>query len=157
MGKKLVTYFSASGVTANAANILAEAVSADVCEIKPEVLYTKEDLDYMNPESRSSVEMKDCTSRPAIVKGDLDMAAYDTVFVGFPIWWGTAPTIIHTFLKAYDMTDKKIVVFATSGGSPMGKTIENISKFAPSATYIDGGVVKPTASKEELINWIQSL
>lgn len=100
MSKKLVAFFSASGVTANAAKILAEAAGADIYEIKPEVPYTKADLDWMDKSSRSTIEMQDKSSRPAIADKNADISAYDTIFVGFPIWWYIAPTIINTFWKA---------------------------------------------------------
>lgn len=142
MSKKLVAYFSASGVTANVAAVLAEAVSADLCEIKPEAAYTKEDLDYMNPESRSSVEMKNKASRPAIIKADVDMSAYDTVYVGFPIWWGTAPTIVNTFLESYDFAGKKIVVFATCGSSGFGTSAADLQAVVPAAEVVEGKLLK---------------
>ena len=126
MSRKLVAYFSASGVTAKVAETLAEAIGADIYEIAPEVPYTKADLDWMDKNSRSSVEMNDPASRPAINGKRDNMADYDTVFVGFPIWWYVAPTIINTFLESYDLTGKTIVPFATSGGSGMGKTNEKL-------------------------------
>ena len=117
MSKKLVAFFSASGVTANAAKILAEAAGADIYEIKPEVPYTKADLDWMDKSSRSTIEMQDKSSRPAIADKNADISAHDTIFVGFPIWWYIAPTIINTFLESYDFSGKTIILFATSGGS----------------------------------------
>ena len=120
MKKALVAYFSASGVTAKAAETLAQAVNADLYEIQPEKPYTRADLDWTNRQSRSSVEMRDPDSRPAFFKRPLDLEAYDVVFVGFPIWWYVAPTIINTFLESYDFSGKTIVPFATSGGSGMG-------------------------------------
>ncbi len=142
MSKTLVAYFSASGVTANAASILAGAVSADLCEIKPETPYTKDDLDYMNTGSRSSVEMKDKTSRPAIIKADVDMAAYDTIFLGFPIWWATAPTIVCTFLESYDFAGKKIVLFATCGSTGFGTSLADIQAVVPAAEVCEGKLLK---------------
>ena len=124
MSKKLVAFFSASGVTANAAKILAEAAGADIYEIKPEVPYTKADLDWMDKSSRSTIEMQDKSSRPAIADKNADISAYDTIFVGFPIWWYIAPTIINTFLESYDFSGKTIILFATSGGSGFGKTVD---------------------------------
>jgi len=131
MKKKLVAYFSASGVTAGVASKLAEAAGADLYEIKPEVLYTKADLNWMNPKSRSTIEMKNLSFRPALADQNANIAEYDTVFVGFPIWWYIAPTIINTFLESYDFSGKKIVLFATSGGSGFGKTVENLEKSCP--------------------------
>ena len=125
MAKKLIAFFSASGVTAQAARTLAEAAGADLYEIKPAVPYTKADLDWMDKKSRSTLEMKDKNSRPAIVDSDAHIADYDVIFIGFPIWWYIAPTIINTFLECYDFTGKKIVLFATSGGSGFGKAVVN--------------------------------
>ena len=124
MGKTLVAYFSASGVTKRLAESLAEAAKADLFEIKPEKLYSKADLDWTDTTSRSTIEMRDQASRPAIAKKLGNMDAYDTVFVGFPIWWYVAPRIINTFLESYDFSGKAIVPFATSGSSGMGKTLE---------------------------------
>ena len=126
MGRKLVAYFSASGVTAKVAETLAEAIGADIYEIEPDVPYTKADLDWMDKQSRSTIEMNDPASRPAIREMRDNMDDYETVFVGFPIWWYVAPTIINTFLESYDMTGKTIIPFATSGGSEMGKTNEKL-------------------------------
>lgn len=122
MSKKLVAYFSASGVTEKMAKTLAEVTGADLFEIQPAVPYTTADLDWMNKKSRSSVEMSNPDSRPEIGNKIPDMGQYDTVFVGFPIWWYVAPTIINTFLESYDFTGKKIATFATSGGSGLVMT-----------------------------------
>ena len=122
MSNKLVAYFSATGKTAKVAEKLAAVIGADIYEIKPEVQYAKADLNWMNKKSRSSVEMNDKSIRPAIVTGDVDVSGYDTVYLGFPIWWYVAPTVINTFLEAYDFTGKKLVLFATSGGSDFGNT-----------------------------------
>ena len=118
MSKKLVAYFSASGTTARAAKDLAKAAGADLYEIKPAVPYTRADLNWQDKSSRSSVEMRDKSSRPALADTSANIAEYDTIFVGFPIWWYVAPTIINSFLEAYDFSDKKIVLFATSGALP---------------------------------------
>ena len=123
MTKKLVAYFSCSGVTARVAHNLAQAAKAELDEIKPVRPYTAEDLNWMDNSSRSSREMNDKNSRPAVV-GNIDMEEYDTVFVGFPIWWGIAPRIIQTFLESYDFSDKIVIPFCTSGGSGVGKTDE---------------------------------
>jgi len=157
MGKKLVAYFSASGVTAQLASVLAEAIGADLYEIKPETPYTKADLNWMNPKSRSSVEMKDQTSRPQISGSCENIADYDTVFVGFPIWWYVAPTVINTFLEAYDLTGKTIVPFATSGGSGMGKTNEKLSQSCKGAKLVDGKIWKKNAKPDELKAWAESI
>ena len=126
MSKKLVAYFSASGRTAKVAEKLANELGAELYEIKPEVKYTKADLNWMNKKSRSSVEMNDKSFRPAIITGDVDVSGYDTVYLGFPIWWYVAPTLINTFLEAYDFSGKKIVLFATSGGSGFGTAVAEL-------------------------------
>lgn len=153
MGRKLVAYFSASGVTAKVAGTLAEAIGADIYEIEPEVPYTKADLDWTNKQSRSSIEMNDPASRPAIAGMRDNMADYDTLFVGFPIWWYVAPTIINTFLESYDLTGKTIIPFATSGGSGMGKTNEKLLPSCAGAKLLEGKVFKSSASKAEINRW----
>lgn len=157
MSRKLVAYFSASGVTAKVAEALSEAIGADLYEIEPEVPYTKEDLDWMDKQSRSTIEMNDPTSRPAIVGKRDNMDDYDTVFVGFPVWWYVAPTIINTFLESYDLTGKTIIPFATSGGSGMGKTNEKLQPSCPNSKLIEGKVFKKSASKSELAAWVDGL
>ena len=137
---KLVAYFSASGNTASLANKLAAAAGADICEIRPAVPYTKEDLNWMNKQSRSSVEMSDKSSRPEIADINVDIAKYDTIYIGFPVWWYIAPTIINTFLESADFSGKKIILFATSGGSGFGKTVENLKASAPGAIITEGRV-----------------
>ena len=137
---KLVAYFSASGNTASLANKLAAAAGADICEIRPAVPYTKDDLNWMNKQSRSSVEMSDKSSRPEIADINVDIAKYDTVYIGFPVWWYIAPTIINTFLESADFSGKKIILFATSGGSGFGKTVENLKTSAPGAIITEGRV-----------------
>ena len=155
--KILVAYFSASGVTAQVAQTLAQAASADVYEIEPAVPYSAADLDWMNPKSRSSVEMKDPSSRPAI-NGQVDnMADYDVVFVGFPIWWYVAPTIIQTFLESYDFSGKTIIPFATSGGSGLGRTNEKLQQSCPGATLRSGKLLNGHPSVEALKKWVDSL
>ena len=141
MSKKLVAYFSASGRTAKVAEKLANELDADLYEIKPEVKYTKADLNWMNKKSRSSVEMNDKSFRPAIITGDVDVSGYDTVYLGFPIWWYVAPTLINTFLEAYDFAGKKIVLFATSGGSGFGNTVAELQPSAPSAEITETKVL----------------
>ena len=135
MSKKLVAYFSASGITAKVAEDLANAIGADIFEIQPEVPYTKADLNWMDKKSRSTIEMSDPTSRPAIAAKRDNMDEYDTIFVGFPIWWYVAPTIINTFLESYDLKGKTIIPFATSGGSDMGKTNEKLAPSCPGASF----------------------
>lgn len=157
MSKKLVAYFSASGVTAKVAETLSEAIGADLYEIEPEVPYTKADLNWMDKQSHSTIEMNDPASRPAI-KGMRDnMDDYDTVFVGFPIWWYVAPTIINTFLESYDLTGKTIIPFATSGSSGIGKTNEKLQPSCPNSKLIEGKVFKKSVSKSELAIWADGL
>ena len=156
MAKKLVAYFSASGVTAKMAKALAEVTGADLFEIQPVVPYTNADLDWMNKKSRSSVEMSDPASRPEIENKVPDMDQYDTVFVGFPIWWYVAPTIINTFLESYDFSGKTVAAFATSGGSGMGKTDSVLKKSAPSANWKEGKRFGST-DKNALKAWADSL
>ena len=150
MSKKLVAYFSASGTTARVADNLAKAAGADLYEIKPAVSYTKEDLNWMNKQSRSSVEMRDKSSRPALADTDADIAAYDTIFIGFPIWWYIAPTIINTFLEVYDFSCKKIVLFATSGGSGFGKAVDSLQPSAPDAEIIAGEILNGNPNEKKL-------
>lgn len=153
MSKKLVAYFSASGVTAKVARALSESIGADLYEIEPAIPYTKADLDWMDKKSRSTIEMNDPSSRPAVRRKLDGMENYDTVFVGFPIWWYVAPTIINTFLESYDMTGKTIIPFATSGGSGMGKTNEKLKPSCPNAKLLEGKVFKQSVSKAELSAW----
>ena len=149
MSKRLVAYFSASGKTAKVAAELAKAADADIYEIRPAVPYTRADLNWMDKKSRSSVEMRDKGSRPALADTDADIAAYDTIFVGFPIWWYVAPTIINSFLEAYDFSGKKIVLFATSGGSGFGKAVAGLQPSAPSAEIVEGSLLngRPDVAK----------
>ena len=157
MSRKIVAYFSASGVTAKLAEKLAEAIGADIYEIQPAVPYTTEDLDWRNEQSRSSIEMKNPASRPEISGKRDNMDEYDTVFVGFPIWWYVAPTIINTFLESYDFTGKKIIPFATSGGSGMGATNENLKPSCPNAQLYQGQVFRNDTKHEELSAWVERL
>lgn len=152
MSKKLVAYFSASGVTKSYAEKLAKAADADLFEIKPEVPYTKADLDWMDKNSRSTVEMKNQDSRPEIAEKLKDMEKYDTVFLGFPIWWYVAPTIVDTFLESYDFSNKTIIPFATSGGSGMGKTSDILRKVCPDADIKNGKVIN-NMSESTLADW----
>ena len=157
MSKILVAYFSASGVTADVAEKLAEAVGADLFEIVPEVPYTKSDLNWMSKKSRSSVEMNDRSSRPAIAKVCVSMNEYDVVFVGFPIWWYREPSIIDTFIEAYDFSGKVIVPFATSGSSGMGVSSKNIQELAPGAIVKEGKRFPHRVSVEALKEWAESV
>ena len=150
MSKKLVAYFSASGTTANVAKDLANAAGAELYEIKPAVPYSRADLNWQDKQSRSSVEMRDKSSRPALADTDADIADCETIFIGFPIWWYVAPTIINSFLEAYDFSGKKIVLFATSGGSGFGKAVAGLQSSAPNATIVEGEILNGRPNKAEL-------
>lgn len=150
MSKKLVAYFSASGTTARVAKNLAAAAGADIYEIKPAVPYSRADLNWMDKQSRSSIEMRDKNSRPALADTNANIAAYDTIFIGFPIWWYIAPTIINTFLEAYDFSGKKIVLFATSGGSGFGKAVAGLQSSAPGATIVEGALLNGRPNEAKL-------
>lgn len=157
MSKKLVAYFSASGVTKAAAERLAKAAGADLFEIEPAIPYTNADLDWTNKRSRSSVEMNDPASRPEIAQQLDNLAQYDTIFLGFPIWWYVAPTIINTFLESYDFSNKTIIPFATSGGSGFGKTVDVLKPLcAKSAQWLPGKMLN-RVSEKELTDWLASL
>lgn len=153
MSRKLVAYFSASGVTAKAAKTLAEAAGADLYEIKPKIPYTAADLEWLNKKSRSSVEMNDPSSRPALADTLADIAGHDMIFVGFPVWWYTAPTIIKTFLETYDFSGKTVVLFATSGGSGLGKTAETLQEIVPTAKVMNGRLMNGKQDAAELKKW----
>ena len=157
MSKTLVAYFSASGATRKLATNLAEVVGADVYEIKPEVKYTGKDLNWNNSNSRSSVEMQDPTSRPALADKNANIADCDVIYIGFPIWWYVAPHIINTFLESYDFSGKTIVLFATSGGSGFGETVKNLQPSAPNAKFIQGQVFRSNTDKNTLKNWVDGL
>jgi len=157
MSKTLVAYFSASGVTAKLAKTLASAIDADLHEIQPETPYTSADLDWTNSKSRSSVEMNDKSFRPPVANKVDNMADYDTVFVSFPIWWYVAPTIINTFLEQYDMTGKKVIPFATSGSSGMGKTNAGLKDSCKGAVLIEGKRFPAGAGASELKAWADSV
>ena len=157
MAKTLVAYFSASGVTAKLAKTLAAAANADLFEIRPVTPYTAKDLDWMDKKCRSSIEMQDKSSRPEMAEMLSGCAQYDTVFVGFPIWWYEAPHIIETFLESCDLSGKTVVPFATSGGSSMGKTSKILEPSCPGAKVLEGKVLRASASEAELKAWIAGL
>ena len=157
MSKKLVAFFSASGVTAALAQRLSRAAGADLFEIKPAVPYTSADLDWTNAASRSSVEMKNPASRPEIAEKLPNMADYDVIFLGFPIWWYVAPTIINTFLESYDFSGKTIVLFATSGGSSMGRTLEVLRPLCGASVHWLPGKTLNGATDSDLRTWVDSL
>lgn len=155
----LAAYFSAGGTTARAAKALAKAAGADLYEIRPAVPYTRTDLNWTNRSSRSSVEMNDRHSRPALAEPKIPIAIdkYDVIFLGFPIWWSAAPTIINTFLESGDFTGKTIILFATSGGSGLGQSAANLRPSAPGADIVNGKVLNGRLSEESLISWIKHL
>ena len=157
MSKTLVAYFSASGVTAKVAKTLAEAIGADIFEIAPKIPYTKADLNWMDKNARSTIEMNDPSSRPEIAAKCDKMSEYDTIFVGFPIWWYVAPTIINTFLESYNLTGKTIIPFATSGTSGMGKTNEKLAPSCKGAKLLEGKRFDSCVSGKELAAWADSL
>ena len=157
MKKKLVAYFSASGETAKLAKTIAGVVDGDLFEIVPAVPYTAADLDWMDKGSRSTTEMNDDNSRPAIAGKVADMAQYDTVFVGFPIWWYQAPRIIETFLESYDFAGKTVIPFATSGGSGMGKTDSILKAVCPAAIWLPGKRMQSGESVAAVEKWVSTL
>ena len=150
MSKTLVAYFSASGTTARVAENLAKAAGADLFEIRPAVPYSKDDLNWQDKESRSSIEMREASSRPEIAGKAEHMEEYGTIFLGFPIWWYVAPHIINAFLEAYDFSGKKIVLFATSGGSGFGKTVAGLIPSCPGAEIVEGRMLNGKQSQEQL-------
>ena len=155
--KALVAYFSATGVTAKAAKALAGAVGGDLYEIKPAVPYSAADLNWMDKGSRSSVEMRDARSRPALAAADAPVAGYDVIFLGFPVWWYVAPTIVNSFLETYDFTGKTLIPFATSGGSGLGKSAAGLRASAPGAKIMDGRLLNGRLNEAELKAWVQGL
>ncbi len=158
MGKTLVAYFSASGTTARVAKELAQAAGADLYEIKPAVPYTKDDLNWMDKKSRSSMEMNDKSSRPAIADTDAEISQYETIFLGFPIWWYVAPTIVNSFLESYDFSGKRIILFATSGGSGFGKTAAGLkSSVTADTTIVEGKILNGTNSVDDLRKWVETI
>ena len=158
MAKKLVAYFSASGVTAKVADMLADTIGADIHEIRPKVPYTKADLNWMNKKSQSSIEMNDKSIRPEIAESNVQIDDYDVIFLGFPIWWYVAPTIINTFLEKYDFSGKKIILFATSGGSKFGKTVEELKVSVSADTeIIEGKLLNGRQSIASIKAWTDTL
>ena len=156
MGKRLVAFFSASGTTKKVAEMIASAADADIYEIMPKQPYSKADLNWMDKKSRSSVEMSDKKFRPEISDTDVLVDQYDEIILGFPIWWYVAPTIMNTFLEKYDFTGKKIVLFATSGGSGFGNTVSELKPSAPDAEIVEGKVFY-RAAKQEIEEWVKRI
>ena len=154
MAKTLVAYFSAGGTTARAAKALAQAAGADLYEIRPAQPYTSADLDWMDKKSRSSVEMNDGNARPTIADKVENMADYDTVFVGFPIWWYTAPRIVNTFLESYDFTGKTVIPFATSGGSGVERSAGDLKAKYPGISWKKGKLLGGRVTAETLRGWV---
>ncbi|MBM6765690.1 NAD(P)H-dependent oxidoreductase [Faecalicoccus pleomorphus] len=153
MSKFLVVYFSASGITREVSKRLAEKMEASLFEIQPQQSYSRADLNWNDSESRSSLEMKDPNSRPAIKNQVQNMDQYDVIFIGFPIWWYREPSIIDTFMESYDFSGKTIVPFATSGGSGMGNSSQNLQKLAPNADVKEGKRFGSRVSGTELAKW----
>lgn len=156
MGKKLVAFFSASGTTKKVAEMIAAEAGAALYEITPKELYTRADLDWMNKKSRSSIEMNDKKIRPEIADIPVDISAYDEIILGFPIWWYVAPTVVNTFLETHDFSGKKIVLFATSGGSGFGNTVSELQPSAPGAVITEGKLLN-RASKQAVSDWVKTL
>ncbi|MBQ8459330.1 flavodoxin [bacterium] len=158
MYKSLVAYFSATGTTKKVAENLALASDSDLFEIEPHVPYTDADLNWTNPKSRSSVEMKKKNVRPEIMPDDAQVEKYDIIFLGFPIWWYVAPRIINTFLESYNFSNKKIVLFATSGGSDFGLTVDYLLNSVPfSAQIIEGKIFNDNPTEDDLRIWVHEL
>lgn len=156
MAKKVVAYFSATGTTRKVAEMIASVEKADLLEIVPKKPYSKADLNWMDKKSRSSVEMSDKKFRPEIIDTDTHIDKYDEVILGFPIWWYVAPTIINTFLESHDFSGKKIVLFATSGGSGFGNTVRELKPSAPDAHIVEGKILNHV-SKQDVENWVKSI
>ena len=154
---KLVAYFSASGSTAKLAKTLASAAGAELYEIRPAVPYERRDLNWMDKKSRTTPEMKDPDCRPALADTDAPVAAAETVFLGFPIWWYREPSIIDSFLEAYDFAGKTIVPFFTSGGSQLGEGQARIEKLAAGAKVLPGRRFAARTGEDELKNWTETL
>lgn len=158
MSKILVAYFSASGVTAKTAKNLAKAANADMYEITPAKPYTNDDLNWQNKKSRSSIEMADKAFRPSLADTDANISEYDTILLGFPIWWYVAPTIVNTFLESYDFSGKTIILFATSGGSGFGNTVRELKPSVSDDTVIrEGKILNGNPSVSELEKWVKGL
>lgn len=157
MSKTLVAYFSTGGNTRRAAKALATAAGADLYEIKPVQPYSHADLNWMDKKSRSTIEMNDPSSRPEIVGPLPDVSGYDTILLGFPVWWYTCPAIIRTFLEGLDLHGKKLVPFATSGGSDLGDTAEHLKQYAPGAEVLPGRMMNGRINPDDLKAWVGNL
>lgn len=156
MGKRLVAYFSAGGTTKKVAEMIANSAKADLFEIEPKIPYTKADLDWMDQKSRSSMEMNDKKFRPEVLDTDTVFNAYDEIILGFPIWWYVAPTIVNTFLEKYNFSGKKIILFATSGGSGFGNTARELQTSAPDSVITEGKIFHNVV-KQQIAEWVGTL
>lgn len=157
MDKKLVAYFSATGRTKWIAEKLADVTEADLYEICPQVPYSNDDLNWMDKKSRSTIEMKDPSARPKLACRELELEVYSTIYLGFPIWWYTAPAIIRTFLESHDFSGKTIILFATSGGSGLGNTLKDLSAMAKDAVFIEGGLLNGHTGTDQLKQWVEQI
>ena len=155
MSKILISYFSASGVTKGVAQKIAEATNSDLFEIEPVEKYTKADLIWLNPKSRSSLEMRDKSSRPPIVNKITNISDYDTIVIGFPVWWYTAPTIINTFIEENDLNGKKVYVFVTSGGSSETGSFKSLKEKYPNLNFVDAKRFKGKEELEVYRDWLK--
>lgn len=155
MSKILISYFSASGVTKNIAEKLKSILNGDIFEIEPVETYTNADLDWSNNQSRSSIEMNDLTYRPAVKNKVSNISEYDTVLIGFPVWWDLAPTIINTFIEENNLENKKVYVFATSGGSSVTGSFNALKNDYPNINFVDVKRLSSSTLKDEILNWIQ--
>lgn len=156
MGKRLVAYFSAGGTTKKVAEMIANSAKADLFEIEPKIPYTKADLDWMDQKSRSSMEMNDKKFRPEVLDTDTDFNAYDEIILGFPIWWYVAPRIVNTFLEKYNFSGKKIILFATSGGSGFGNTARELQTSVPDSVITEGKIFHNVV-KQQIAEWVGTL
>ena len=157
MSKYITICFSASGVTKKAASLIADTLSSKLVEIVPKVPYTKEDLNWRNKSSRTTLEMSDKSSRPEITNDKVDLSGVETVFLGFPIWWYIAPTIVNTFLEANDFSGKRIVLFATSGGSDFGKTVQFLkNSVSPDTEIVEGRVFSSRTDDKDITDFAKS-
>ena len=154
MSRVLVTYFSASGVTKRVAEKIASTIKGDLFEIEPKEKYTDENLNWRNKQSRSSVEMTDKSSRPEIKENNLDISSYDTILIGFPIWWGVAPTVVNTFIESKNFEGKTLIPFCTSGGSGMRYAENDLKKTYPKYNWKDGKRLTGMENDEDIKNWI---
>ena len=156
-GNVLVAYFSCTGNTEGVAELIAEETGGTMFEIVPEAPYTDADLDYSDDDCRANREQNDENARPAIASVAEDMASYDTVFVGYPIWWGDAPMIIRTFCDAYDLSGKTIAPFCTSGGSGISQSVRTLESLEPDAAITDGLRTSPASADSDLESWIEAI